>query len=246
MRSPFDKKITFIHHGHIGDIIAFLPVFQAMNGTHLVIRDDPWINPPMSGFRYESVKPLLESQGINVSFNSAENPIDHDTSGWRECYRHDISLTDSQARYMGIVDRNKGHMNIKKPWIKVEPDVLTKRRVIFNRTPRYRNDKFDWCSVHKHFADRALFIGTKDEHKAYIKEVGNIEHYETPSCLDVAKAIQGSDFFVGNQSSSCWIAMGLHKPLLQETFNPAPNSIIKYKGAWYGFDENIPLDKLEK
>jgi hypothetical protein len=241
MKSPFSKRVTFVHTGHIGDIIAFLPVFNAMGGTNLMIRDEPWMIP-MSGYKYESLKPLLESQGIEVSFNMASS-IDYDASGWRDCYKDDLSLTDAHARYLNVVDRNHGHLEIIKPWLKVEPDLLTKERVIFNRTPRYRSPHFNWTKVHKHFGDRALFIGTEQEHLDYLCEVGNIEHYRTENCLDVAKAIEGADFFVGNQSSACWIAMGLHKPLLQETC-AVPNSIIKYEGAHYTINCDADLSVL--
>jgi hypothetical protein len=60
----------------------------------------------------------------------------------------------------------------------------------------------------------------------------------------VAKAISSADFFVGNQSSAFWIAASLMKPLLQETFPPCPNSIIKYDGATYCLDGIINFDKL--
>jgi len=231
MRSPFDKRQTFMHTGHIGDIIAFLPVFKAMGGTTMVIRDEPWMEP-MSGYKYDSLKPLLESQNIEVLWNDGRYGIDHDLSNWRECYEHHISLMDAQARYLHLVPRGHGHMQITEPWIKVEADQNTKGRVIFNRTPRYRSPHFSWDKVHKHFGDKALFIGREDEHKEFCDLFGNIEYYKTNSCLDVAKAIEGSDFFVGNQSSSFWIAAGLFKPLLQETCE-VPNSIVKYEGAHY-------------
>jgi hypothetical protein len=213
-----------------------------MGGTDLVIRDEVWMTP-MSGYKYDSLKPLLESQGIQVSFNNPVSSIDHDVSGWRECYEHTLSLTDAQARYLNVVPRGTGHMEIKKPWLKVQADPLTKGRVIFNRTPRYRSPNFNWAKVHKHFGDRALFIGTEQEHLDYLCEVGNIEYYKTENCLDVARAIEGADFFVGNQSSACWIAMGLHKPLLQETCF-VPNSIIRYEGAHYTINCDADLSVL--
>ncbi len=245
MNSPFARKRVFSHTGHIGDIIAFIPIYRALHGDFLLVLDDHGMCP-MSGYKYDSLKPLLDNQGIQNSMISDGRSIDYDMSGWRKCYKDDISLMDSQARYVNLVPRQNGHMRIKDPWLKVEADPLTKGRVIFNRSPRYRNNNFPWKKVHKHFGDRALFIGTEEEHKSYCKEICEIQRYDTKNCLDVAQAIQGADFFVGNQSSACWIAMGLRKSLLQETYDTAPNSIIPYEGAWYGFAENIPFDKLEK
>jgi len=232
-----------IHTGHIGDIIAFLPLFKAIGGDKLTIRDDPGM-APMSGFKYNTLAPLLKSQGIDVEFNPYPNVVTIDMVNWRGHYKNDISLTDTQARAMCLVDPHQGFFEIKGPWLEVDPDPLTKDRVIFNRTPRYRNPAFPWDKVAKHFGDRALFIGTDEEHDLYKNQVGEIERYEVPDCLGVARAIKGSDYFVGNQSSSFWIAAGLHHPLLQETDPGCPNSIIRFERATYCLDGNIDFDSL--
>jgi len=244
MESPFIKKRVFSHTGHIGDIIAFIPIYRALHGDFLLVFDDHGMCP-MSGYKYDSLKPLLDSQGIPSSMNTDGRSIDYDMSGWRECYKDDISLMDSQARYVHLVPRETGHMNITEPWIKVEADPLTKGRVIFNRSPRYRNKRFPWKDVLNFFGKRALFVGAEYEHQDFCNVVGDVEYYKTPSCLEVAKAIEGADFFVGNQSSAFWIAAALRKPLLQETFPPCPNSIIPYERAWYCFDGNVPFDKIK-
>jgi hypothetical protein len=243
--SPFLRKKVFAHTGHIGDIIAFIPIYRALNGDFLLVIDDHGMCP-MSGYKYNSLKPLLDNQGIPNSMVCNGISIDYDMSGWRECYKHEISLMDSQARYVNLVSRENGTMNITKPWLKVDADPLTKGRVIFNRSPRYRNEKFPWKDVLNFFGERSLFIGAEHEYDDFCKIVGNVEYYKTPSCLEVAKAIEGADFFVGNQSSSYWIAAGLRKPLLQETSPICPNSIIPYKGATYSTDGIINFDKLEK
>lgn len=239
----FAREKVFLHTGHIGDIIAFLPVFKYLEGTKILIRDEPWM-APMSGYKYNSLKPLLLSQGINVDFNENTPTIDHDVSGWREVYEHHVSLIDCQARYLGAVPRGTGHFEITGPWLKVDSNPLTKERVIFNRTPRYRNPNFPWKKIYDHFGSRALFIGTKEEHENFSTEVGKIEYYPTESCLDVAKAIEGASFFVGNQSSAFWIAAGLNKPLIQEMDLVVKNSIVPYKGAHYPHDCNIDFSKL--
>jgi hypothetical protein len=153
-------------------------------------------------------------------------------------------LLDSQARFIGYVDKSRGHVKITEPWLKVEVDPLTKGKIIFNRTPRYRNYNFPWGKVLKHFGKQSLFCGTKQEYEDFCDKVGSIEYYPTKNCLEVAKAIKGADYFVGNQSSAFWIAAALMKPLLQETFMPAPNSIIKYDGATYFNNDKIDFEKL--
>jgi hypothetical protein len=232
--SPFARRNVFLHTGHIGDIIAFLPSFKKLNGTHLVIKDEePWM-APMSGFKYESIKPLLESQGIKVSFND-QSCIEFDMSGWRECYRDDISLSDAQARYCGAIPRN-GFLELNNPWIEVEPKYGLKNCVIFNRTHRYNNPLFPWADVVKHYGSHAIFIGTDDEHEIFCSEFGKVKRYLAKDCLEIAECIAASRLFIGNQSSSFWIAAALRKPLIQEVYPKAPNSIIKYDGAQYSFD----------
>jgi hypothetical protein len=245
MNSPFSRRKVFAHTGHIGDVIAFIPIYKALQGNHLLIFDDQGM-APMSGYKYNSLKPLLDSQGIESSMDAHGVSIDFDMSGWRECYKDQISLMDSQARYANLIPRDHGIMEITEPWLKVDADPLTKERVIFNRSPRYWNERFPWEKVVKFFGDRALFTGTDYEHDDFCKRFGNVEYYKTESCLEVAKAIEGADFFVGNQSSSYWIAAGLRKLLLQETFVHAPNSIIPYEGAWYCLGSDVPFDKLPK
>jgi hypothetical protein len=245
IESPFIRKTVFGHTGHIVDNIAFIPIYKALHGDFLLVFDDQgmW---PMSGYKYDSLKPLLDSQGIKSSMNADGKSVDYDMSGWRECYKDDISLMDSQARYVNLVPRENGRMNVTEPWIKVDADPLTKDRVIINRSHRYRNDLFPWKDVLNFFGKRAMFIGTEDEHADFTQNVGDVEYYKTENCLDVAQAIEGADFFVGNQSSAFWIAAALRKPLLQETFPPCPNSIIPYEGAWYSFAGDISFDKLGK
>ena len=245
MKSPFNRQVTFVHSGHIGDIIAFIPIYRALQGSFLLVMDADW-GAPMTGYKYDSLKPLLDDQGIESSMTSDGRSIDYDMSNWRECYKHEISLMDSQARYVNLVPRESGHMTITEPWIKVEADPLTKGRVIFNRSSRYWNEMFPWKDVVNFFSDRALFIGAEYEYDDFIHRFGNVEYYKTESCLDVAKAIEGADFYVGNQSSAFWIAAALRKPLLQETYPLSANSIIPYEGAWYSFAGDINFYKLEK
>jgi len=233
---------TFLHTGHIGDIIAFLPSFRKLGGSRLVITDGYGMDP-MSGFKYDSLAPLIQSQGIPVEFNPNPGQSLWDMSGWRKCYEHELSLADAQARFCGVVPHD-GHLEITEPWLSVDPSPLTKGRVIFNRTPRYRNPIFPWHYVYKHFGDRALFVGTDEEHKEFEQLYGPIERQRAANCYEVAQFISGSDFFVGNQSSACWIAMGLFKPLLQETDPVVKNSKVNFDGANYCSDGQIDFASL--
>ena len=235
--------MKFQHTGHIGDIIAFLPLFKAMGGKKLYVKDDPGM-APMKGFKFDTMAPLLRNQGIDVEYTVGPNGIDVDMTQWRHWYRDDISLIDSQARCLGLVHERHGHFEVKKPWITVDPDPNTEKRVIFNRTPRYRNPAFPWKELLEYFGDRALFVGTPEEHEIFKREVGQIERYKTADCLAVARAIKGSDYFVGNQSSAFWLAAAMFHPLLQEVDLIAANSMVLFPGATYCRDGKVDFTSL--
>lgn len=198
---------------------------------------------PMRGFKYDSLAPLLESQGIPVEFNANPGQGLLDMSDWRRCYEHELSLADAQARFCGAVPPD-GHLQILEPWLSVEASPLTKGRVIFNRTPRYRDPAFPWAKIHKHFGDKALFVGTDEEHEEFVRLFGTIQRQVAANCLEIAQLIAGSDFFVGNQSSACWIAMGLFKPLLQEMDLVVKNSVVPFEGAQYCSGGNVDFSAL--
>jgi ADP-heptose:LPS heptosyltransferase len=87
-------------------------------------------------------------------------------------------------------------------------------------------------------------VGTDDEYDDFVRSFGNVARHLTKDCLEVAKAIAASKLYVGNQSSAFWIAAGLRVPLLQEVYEHAPNSIIRYQGAVYCFDGNVDFESL--
>ena len=224
---------TFLHTGHIGDIIAFLPTIRALGGGKLIIKDHDKSWHPMNGFRYESVKPLLEKQNYitSVEYNDHPDRVDFDNTHWRQCkdgyagYRENTLLSDIQAEYWNA--------NISyDPWIDVEASKETKDRIIITRTDRYRNYNFPIRKILKHIGDRALYVGTSDEWNTFQGELGvNIEHHKTESLLNVAQAIKGSDMLVCEQSCTWWIAIGMGHKALRST-------------SWYGADGVLKRDNL--
>jgi ADP-heptose:LPS heptosyltransferase len=63
----------------------------------------------------------------------------------------------------------------------------------------------------------------------------------------LAKLIEGSAIFIGNQSSPFWIAASLNHPAIQETSPDIPDSIVPYKDTHYSIDGDFaPIDFLIK
>jgi hypothetical protein len=221
--------MRFLHTGHIGDIIAFLPTMRALGGGDLIIHDHDPSWPPMNGFRYESLKPLLESQSYIDSVTWDEYPTDiHiDNTHFRQCFRPHYLLSDAQAEY------NKVKISYD-PWIKVDPDPSTEGRTICTRTPRYQNHSFPWRKMVRHLGRRSLFVGTYQEHQDFTRELGvDIEWYPTRDLLDVARAIKGSQRLICEQSCPWWIAAAMQHPAIRSTSMYGGDGTIDYPKAHY-------------
>lgn len=229
----------FLHSGHIGDIIAFLPLMKKMGGGHLVITDhNSTPQLMMEGFKYESLKPLLECQDYisGVSFEKHPTNIDYDVTGFRKHWGTG-TIVEMQAKELGI------EPCIEK-WLEVKPNLNLQGKIVCCRSTRYRNELFPWWELIDRIRDRAVFIGVHDEYGDFVNQFGKVDRYLTNNCLDIAEAIAGSDMFIGNQSSPFWIAAGLHHPLIQETCLDVPDSIVKYESAHYWVDSISIINKI--
>lgn len=229
----------FLHSGHIGDIIAFLPLMKKMGGGHLVITDhNSTPQLMMEGFKYESLKPLLECQDYisGVSFEKHPTNIDYDVTGFRKHWGTG-TIVEMQAKELGI------EPCIEK-WLEVKPNLNLQGKIVCCRSTRYRNELFPWWELIDRIRDRAVFIGVHDEYGDFVNQFGKVDRYLTNNCLDIAEAIAGSDMFIGNQSSPFWIAAGLHHPLIQETCLDIPDSIVQYKSAHYWVDSISIINKI--
>jgi hypothetical protein len=121
-----------------------------------------------------------------------------------------------------------------KPWLAPEPSSQTKGMVILSRSRRYHNPKFPWPRIVSELGSRAAFVGLPEEHSDFCRDVGRKVHYlPTSNFQRLASLIAGSDLFIGNQSSPCWVALGLGHPLIQETHMEIRDSIIPRPNARY-------------
>jgi hypothetical protein len=222
----------FLHSGHIGDIIAFLPLMRKLGGGHIVITDhNKTPQLMMEGFKYESLKPLLECQDYisGVSFEKHPTNIDFDVTGFRKHWGKG-TIIEMQAMELGV------EPCIEK-WLQVEPNLNLQGKIVCCRSTRYRNNLFPWRELIDKIRDRVVFIGVHDEYGNFVQNFGKVDRFLTNNCLEIAQAIAGSDMFIGNQSSPFWIAAGLHHPLIQETCLDVPDSIVSYNAAHYWLDD---------
>lgn len=222
---PQKPKAAF-HSGDLGDILYSLPTLKHLGGQwDLYLDTRPWTKE-MTQARFDAIAGLLRVQPyLNQVILGTPDKIDVDFSTFRNGgMPFGQNIVDIQSNWVA-------HQDIPyQPWLEAEPDPQSKGRVIVHRSPRYRNNSFDWRSMIKHLGSRALSVGFPDEHKALEDITGfSIERVELRDYQHLAELIQGADFFVGNQSSPMGVAIGLGKPSIQETCLWIPDCI--YKGA---------------
>lgn len=242
---PPSQAICY-HTGCLGDIIAAGPVFRALGGVHLKIgnfKEAKWAHRNMEGKPFDSIKPLLEIQPYikSVSFeHGAEHT--YDLENWRVKHQKDWTLTRCQAEFLGLGDVDMS------PWIEnVKPSEETKGKVVIARSARYQNPHFPWRGIveHEFHVGKCVFIGLEDEHAEFCNYVGQpIPYRSTRNLLEVAELIAGCALFIGNQSSPCWIAMGLGHRLIQETSPDVQDSMVKRDNAQFPLVGDIKIRPL--
>lgn len=241
------KANVFRHTGDIGDCLASLPAIRQLGGGRLVISNHPeHAKLPsyylaIKGTKYEALRPLLAAQRYitEVTYDESGKGITHDFAYFRNFYESHTSLAQAHASHAHVENLDLS------PWLEAEPDPRSAGRVIVARSPRYQNPEFPWRKVGEQIRPLMLFIGHPEEHRAFQHVVnGPVDYIRTADFLEVARLIAGSRLFMGNQSSPCWVAMGLGHPLIQETAKSNPDSIIPRDNAVFCAGRQVDLGRF--
>jgi hypothetical protein len=223
--------------GTLGDNIYYLCFMKLMGGGNLYVQMNylqyyckvllKWadighatpgtINP----WQYEFMKPLLEIQDYISSVSMWDNePIEYsgealwkfhqNSPGWKGNQTEDYA----SAHNINILDPEVKQKLLYEPWLKpVEPLKIPGKTIIVNRTPRYHhgNDGSGWMRwINKGLHHRFLFVGHPGEHSDFQTRFGiKVEYYPVKDMLEMARLIQGSEYFIGNQSMPLSLAIGL-------------------------------------
>lgn len=231
--------LKFLHNGDVGDCIAGLPAIRQLGGGKLIFTQRP--NPRPFADTSAMLKPLFEAQPYihSCEWQDDPEPVDFNLCTFRHSWVHNGSLAHMQAYHCGLK-----HLDTS-PWFKVDP-LNYAGRIIINRTPRYQNGAFPWKQVIEKYGDRLLFVGLPHEHADFQKMFSfYVEHHMVEDYLELARIIAGSDFFIGNQSSCCWVAMGLGHPLVQEGHAGIKDSVIPNPRAFFIRNSAFPFEKFK-
>ncbi len=217
------KTLSFLHSGHIGDIINVLPVIKELSLTHqcnLLIN----INKPLERSHYahqagdvylnkkiyEMLLPLFNSQKyIHRVELYKDQKIDINFDIIREL---PINLLFDNLRYGFQIAGVQPDIN--KPYLDIEPHKNITNRIVILRSQRYKNQFINYRFIEKY--NNTLFVGTKMEFNELKKEISNLEFHECKDFLEMAQIIKSSRFFVGNSSLGIDLAEATKVPRLLE------------------------------
>lgn len=233
-----NERLSFLHPGTFGDTIYGMCAVKLLGGGDVYIKlngmnEVAWnafgaVNAGPHAGRYtksdlDFLFPLLDYQSYIHRLNVWRNEdVTHDLGnhykfttgpkGWQgnqtECYAMVCGLDINQYKKQLLLD----------PWLEsVNPIKIPGRPIVINRTPRYlqgRDPKdTSWAEwIADGLNDMAVFVGTEEEHEDFNQRFNaNVPHQPVSDMLELARIIQGSEMFIGNQSMPLAVAIGLGK-----------------------------------
>ncbi len=224
-----NKKLNFIHSGHVGDLLYSLPVIKELSKNHdccLYIKKNRAIN--VEYFGHPSGNVLLNENIINKLlpllrlqpyFKSVEIYNNEKIDINLDLYR-DIPINISFHQFRWYVHITGVHINMGDPYLFVEETKNFHDKVVILRTFRNRNHFINYKFLKNY--KNLLFVGLENEFDDLKKEIPNLEFYDCKDFLEMAKIIKSSKFYLGNLSAGYAISEGLKVPRLLEACSDFP------------------------
>lgn len=212
---------SFKHSGDLGDLYYSLPVIRYLGGgalhlCHMGLKGKKPDGTP-TGFSSELINfcmPLLDAQPYisNSCFYSPRQRAAVDLDLFRKIGPAGGNLCSRILSTFSVPFEET-----QTPWIHCEAKRLA--RTIFCRSFRYRNQETEYKALLQEHRGSALFLGLPDEHRDFEERFGKIDFYRVKDALEMAEIINGAEIFIGNQSSPLALAVGMHKPFIQEAWH---------------------------
>ena len=240
-------EISFLHSGHLGDIINSLPLIKEISKnkkcnlfietnkllpSHAQNLDHPFGKYYLTEASIKKMIPLLSRQTyikeIGI-FNNQE--INIDLNFFREL---PISFNiDSVRWYFHLTGT---HAELDKPYLINIDEHEIKDKIVIVRSGRRRNHLINYNFLKNY--NNVLFLGLRDEYNELKKEIPNLEFFECRDFLEMAQIINSSKIFIGNLSFGYTLAEGLKKPRLLESGPDFPLVYPNGKDAYDFYFQN--------
>jgi hypothetical protein len=234
-----ESRREFGHCGDLGDIIYALPTIRAAGGGTLYLSRSPITTHEMTYRWTKLIRPLLIQQSYidDVIWWHDDSKVT-ELNNFREHFQPGRNLVE-----MHLATHGFGPDHAEKAWLQVRPKKS--RPVIMGRSSRYQNPEFPWKRAWELYASRAYFIGLREEHAAFCRQVGPVEYRPTQNLLEAAQLIAGSKLYIGNQSVLFAIAEGLKATAVLEVSPGFANCSFHRPNLTLGFDERVDLPIIQ-
>lgn len=246
-----EKEISFLHSGHLGDVINALPIIKELSKTHtcnLYLQVNKPLSQDMVGYKHpgdsiwmsdkmvDMVLPLLKYQNYIKKVEKYEDQkIDVDLDLFRK-----IPMNFNLDEVRWYFHLTGIHTDLTVPYLSVEASKTVQNKVVIMRSTRRKNIFINYKFTKKY--DDLVFIGLNHEYEDLKKDIPNLQFQNCKDFLEAAQIIKSSRFFLGNSSFGFTIAEGLKVPRLMESF---PDFPVIYPNGGHGYDFYFQ-DHLEK
>ena len=236
-----NDNISFLHYGHLGDIINSLPVIKELSKNkkcnlyiqrekkipNEVAKDHPFGSIFLSEKSITKILPLLKEQKFlnNVAIHNNEE-IDVDLNFFRELpLNFNIDSVRWYSHITGI------HPNLMDKYLDAPLNEKFKGYIVIMRSLRRQNKFIDYSFLNSY--EKIVFVGLENEFNNLKKIVKNLEYYDSKDFLELASIIKNAKIFIGNLSFGYALAEGLKVPRLLES---APNFPLVYPNGHNAYD----------
>jgi hypothetical protein len=221
---------TYSHGGDLGDLLAALAsIRQLSTDVDLVLpKTENVVREPWTPAKVERVRSFLELQPYIRRVRYADQPEGRNLDEWRRHYKKGLNLADMFADWCHVP-----HWDREVPWCLVDrPEHVA--RVVIHRSPRYHGRGFPWREVVQRYGSIAVMVGSADEHRAFVRQFGPVEHYPTETLLDLARTLAGAELVVCNQSAPSMLGESLKvKKWLEQCRGHSRNCHWHRREAYY-------------
>ncbi len=234
--------ISFLHYGHLGDIVDSLPVLQEISKNkicdlyiqsekkipaHVQSKDHPFGNVYLTEKSIQKILPLLKEQKFlrKVEFYK-EQKIDIDLNFFRELpMNFNIDSVRWYSQLTGCFP------DLSKNCLHVPNHPKFKNYIVIMRSLRRQNKFIDYSFLSSY--KNKVFVGLENEYKDLENKINNLEYYDSKDFLELASIIKNSKIFIGNLSFGYSMAEALKVPRLLES---APDFPLVYPNGGNAYD----------
>ena len=204
-------EISFLHSGHLGDIINSLPsikeiaknkkckLFIKIQGDYLSESSVKKLIPLLEKQDYIEKVKIFKNEDIDIDLNLfRELPINLNLDSVRWYFHITGVHGDMDSKYLNNIDKHP-----------------IKDKIVIVRSLSRKNYLINYNFLQKY--NNVLFIGLKNEYEDLKKEIPNLEFYDCKDFLEMAQIINSGKVFIGNLSFGYTLAEALKKPRLLES-----------------------------